>query len=502
MSKRASAWLAGLETPARAVLEEDQRSDVVIVGGGVAGMTTALRLQEDGLDVVLLEAERIGHGSTGNSTGKISSLHGLLYQRLIERHGENEAAMYGEANERAIDEVEAMVDRMSRDCRFVRTPAFVYTTSDDKADEIRAEHEAATKLNLPAHLTTETDLPFDVELALRFDNQARIDAGPYMMGLAELFESAGGAIFENSRAVDLDESLSGVTVRTDAGSVSADRAVVTTLIPVFDRGGYFARMKPSRAYGIAARLNGGGLEAVHINAGTPTRSTRPWDGAEGPGIVVVGEGHPTGDGTASPGRWGELERWAREHFDIASFEYRWSAQDYTSVDDLPYIGRSPLSRRVYVATGFRKWGLSNGTVAATVLADLFAGRTNPWLKTFDATRIGDLESINPAAKITTRVASHFVGDRIGRLLAPEIATLEAGEGKIVRADGNAIGAYRDQEGVIHGVSATCTHLGCTVKWNDAETSWDCPCHGSRFDIDGSVLAGPATHPLARVNVEE
>ena len=213
-------------------------------------------------------------------------------------------------------------------------PAYVYTTSVDMTDSLRAEHEAATTLSLPAHLTNETDLPFEVELALRFDDQARIDVGPYMMGLAELSETAGGTIFEYSRAVDLHESISGVSVATDAGSVSADVAVVATLIPVFDRGGYFARMKPSRAYGVAARLKSGGLDGVHINAGSPTRTTRPWEDGQGTGIVVVGEGHPTGDGSASPGR--ELERWAREHFDVDSFEY--SSQRPSSIESLRQRG--------------------------------------------------------------------------------------------------------------------------------------------------------------------
>lgn len=502
MSKRESVWLAGIDTPPRESLEGDYQTDVVVIGGGVAGMTTALLLQQDGLDVVLLEAERIGHGSTGKSTGKISSLHGLLYQNLIERHGRQRAFGYGEANQQAIDVVESMVGKMTQDCHFARVPAYVYTTDVDMVDDLRAEHEAAMTLSLPAHLTTETDLPFNVELALRFDNQARIDVGPYMMGLADLFEAAGGTIFENSRAIDLDESLADVKVTTDAGTVSASSAIVTTLIPVFDRGGYFARMKPSRAYGVAARLASGGLEAVHINAGSPTRSTRPWEDSQGAGIVIVGEGHPTGDGTASPGRWAELERWGREHFDIASFEYRWSAQDYTSVDELPYIGRSPLSNRVYVATGFRKWGLSNGTVAGQILSDLLAGRDNPWHDTFDATRIGDLESIKPMAEITANVGKHFVGDRLARLTSPSVEKLECGEGMIVRSEGDAIAAYRDSEGTVHGVSATCTHLGCTVQWNGAEKSWDCPCHGSRFGTDGCVLAGPATTPLTKVEVHD
>lgn len=503
MSKHESVWLAGLDTPPRPSLSGDLIADVVVVGGGVAGTTTALMLQQEGFDVVLLEAERIGHGSTGNSTGKVSSLHGLTYDKLVRRHGTDRAQKYADANQHAIAAVEELAGMMEMDSQFARVPAYVYTTSVSETGKIRAEHEAALSLGLPSSLATDTDLPFDVELAIRFDDQARIDVGPYMMGVAQLFEDAGGKIFEHSRAIDLDETLKDVTVTTTtSGSVTAARAVVATLIPVFDRGGYFGRMKPTRAYGVAARLASGGLEAVHINAGSPTRSTRPWEDSKGGGVVVVGEGHPTGDGSATPARWGELEQWAREHFDVDSIEYRWSAQDYTAIDNLPYVGRSPLSKRVYVATGFRKWGLSNGTAGAKILTDLLSERDNPWHDAFDATRIGDLEAIKPLTQNTANVAKHFVGDRVARIAAPALESLERGEGKIVRSDGDAIGAYRDPEGTVHGVSATCTHFGCTVQWNAAEISWDCPCHGSRFDVDGSVLAGPATAALDQVDVRD
>lgn len=490
MSKKESVWLTGVDEPARPSLQAEIDAEVVVVGGGVAGVTTALLMQREGFDVVLLEAQRIGHGSTGNSTGKVSSLHGLAYTELLEKHGPEKAGRYASAK--------AFVGEIDRDCGFARTPAYVYTTSPDRVQELHDEFEAAAALELPGRLTTETDLPFPVEQALRFDDQARIDVGPYLAGLADLFEEAGGTIYEHARALDLDERLTHTRVTTGDGRVLADRAVVATLIPVFDRGVYFSRLKPTRAYGVAAKIGGDGLEAVHINVGSPTRSTRPW-GTDG--IVVVGEGHETGTDAATPGRWGELERWAHEHFDVESFEYRWSAQDYTSLDGLPYVGRSSVSRRVYVATGFRKWGLTNGTAAAQILTDLFMERDNPWLEAFDASRVSDLASVGELAKNTANVVKHFVGDRVGRLAAPQLGSLESGEGKIVRIDGEAVAAYCDPGGNLHCVSATCTHMLCTVQWNGAETSWDCPCHGSRFDVDGTVLAGPAVEALAPVDVE-
>jgi nitrite reductase/ring-hydroxylating ferredoxin subunit len=234
---------------------------------------------------------------------------------------------------------------------------------------------------------------------------------------------------------------------------------------------------------------------MYISAGSPTRSLRPWPGGGDTGFVIVGESHEPGDPEATPGRWGALERWTNDHFDVESFEFRWSAQDYATADSVPYVGRSPRTQNVYVATGFRKWGLTNATVAADILANLIGGEDHPHARVFDAGRIGDAAAVGKAVKDNLHVAGHMVGDRLRRLLAPSISELVLGEGRIVEADGQTVAAYRSSDGSLHVVSATCTHLGCTVKWNEAETSWDCPCHGSRFDVDGSVLTAPATKPL-------
>jgi glycine/D-amino acid oxidase-like deaminating enzyme/nitrite reductase/ring-hydroxylating ferredoxin subunit len=500
VSQHRSVWLATSDQPPYPTLDADVEVDVAVVGAGLVGLTAAMLLQRDGAHVAVVEAARVGAGTTGNTTGKVTSQHSLTYADLVKQHGEDRARLYAEANEQAIGVVASLAEETAADCRFERAPAYVYAETAAERADIEAEHAAAVRLGLPATLTTEIDLPFEVALALRFDDQAHIHASRYTAALARAIAARGGRVFEHSRAIGIEERPDTGVVHTEGGDVRAEQIVVATLIPFVDRGGFFARARPNRSYGIAARLTQDAPAGMHINVGSPTRSTRPWVDGDRRGLIVVGESHPTGEGDQTPARWGELERWTRDHFEVESFEYRWSAQDYTTVDDLPYVGRSPRAARTLVATGFRKWGLTNGTAAAQMLADIVAGRDNRWLEAFDATRIGGAKAVKKLVEDNVHVAGRFVGDRFARLHPGPVDDLQPGEGGVVDIGGDAVGAYRDPGGDVHAVSLTCTHLGCTVRWNQAETSWDCPCHGSRFSHDGSVLNGPAVRPLKQVEV--
>jgi glycine/D-amino acid oxidase-like deaminating enzyme/nitrite reductase/ring-hydroxylating ferredoxin subunit len=500
VSEHRSVWLATSDRPTFPALTEEIEVDVAVVGAGITGLTTALLLQRDGARVAVVEADRVGSGTTGYTTGKVTSQHSVTYDELIRIHGEERARLYADANQQAVEVVASLVEETGADCRFERAPAYVYAETADEASGLWAEHAAAVRLGLPASLTTEIDLPFPVTGALRFDDQAHLHTGRYVAALATAVVEGGGRIFEQTRATGISERPEHALVHTPGGDVRAEQVVVATLLPFVDRGGFFARARPSRSYGIAARLGGDAPAGMHINMGSPTRSTRPWIEGDRRGLIVVGESHPTGEGEQTPARWGELERWARQHFDVESFEYRWSSQDYVTVDDVPFVGRSPRAARTLVATGFRKWGLTNGTAAAQILADIVAGRDNPWLPAFDATRIGGARAIRKLIEDNVGVAGRFVGDRLARLHPGPVEGLQPGEGGVVDIDGDAVGAYRDAAGEVHAVKLTCTHLGCTVRWNAAETSWDCPCHGSRFSADGTVLNGPAVRPLDRVDV--
>ena len=480
---------------------DDVGVDVAVIGAGITGITTALLLKQAGATVALLDADRVAAGVTGYTTAKVTSLHGLVYADLIESFGEEGARTYGEANEAALARVLRFVDQLGIECHLARRPAYTYTEDPERVGAIEAEVEAAQRLGLPATFTTETDLPFDVQGAVRFADQALFHPREYCLALAAAIPGDGSFIFETTRALDVDTGTP-CTVRTDRGVVRAGHVVLATLLPFLDRGGFFTKCHPRRSYAIAVRVTGRATQGMYLSADTPTRSVRPHDGGDEALLLVGGEGHKTGQDPDTTRRYAALEAWARDRYPVGSVEHRWSAQDYVPVDSVPYVGRLTRgSEHLFVATGFKKWGMTNGTAAALMISDAILGRENPWASFFDANRLEVTNSAREFVKENLNVARHFMGDRVADLTGRSVDDLAPGEGAVVRVGGEAVAAYRDEHGAVHAVSAICTHLGCHVAFNTAEKSWDCPCHGSRFDHRGRVLAGPATADLEARDVD-
>jgi nitrite reductase/ring-hydroxylating ferredoxin subunit len=276
-------------------------------------------------------------------------------------------------------------------------------------------------------------------------------------------------------------------------AVTARHVIVATGMPILDRGLYFARESPMRSYCIAARVRGHRPQGMYISAGEPIRSIRSHPVQDGELVLVGGEGHKPGKGDPVAS-YARLVEWIQRHFDVESVEYRWATHDYMPADGMPYVGRLwPFSDRVLTATGFRKWGLANGTAAAMMLCDRVEGRPNPWAHVFDSTRIKPLAAGPGIVKEGLQDTWHLVADRI--LPRGSLRGLGPGEGRIVSAGHRQVAVSRDEQGGLHAVSARCTHLGCIVSWNAAERTWDCPCHGSRFESGGEVIQGPATRRL-------
>jgi glycine/D-amino acid oxidase-like deaminating enzyme/nitrite reductase/ring-hydroxylating ferredoxin subunit len=490
--RHVSLWLDTSGPPAAyPPLGGDRRFDVAVVGAGITGLTAALLLARAGRSVAVLDHHVVGGGSTGHSTAKVTSQHGLTYARLRLTHGRDAARTYADAMETAKERIAALAGERI-ECAFRERSAYLYGSAAWQRPLIEREAEAAAQAGLPAAFVETTPLPFEVHGAVRFDDQGEFDPYAYVHGLARLLTEAGGTVFEHTRARQVHEGEV-CRVETERGSLHADHVVVATLMPFLDRGGYFARAYGNRSYCVTARIDGPPPDGMFINAGSPTRSIRAHDGL----LLVGGEGHHTGSDKARPERYEALIEFARRHWDVRSIEHRWSAQDFSPDDGVPYAGRLHLrSRRVYVATGLKKWGITAGTAAAMLISDAILDRENPWAGLFSSTRVRPQELPRFALE-NTRVGIRFFADRVKHRGTRPIEDLAPGEGAIVSAAGRKVAGHRDDDGTLHAVSSRCTHLGCQVAWNAAERTWDCPCHASRFAVDGEVLNGPAVDPLER-----
>ena len=485
-----SPWLDGLSAAERPALAADRTAEIAVIGAGIVGVSAALELAGDGAEVVLVEGRRIGAGVTGNSTAKLSSLHGVHYDSLVSAHGADVGRVYAEANERGLARVRELTAELGIDCDLRTKPNFTYTEDPAQASELTAEAEACRASGLSVEATTDVDLPFEVAAAIRLDDQAEFDPVAYLHGLADAVEAAGGSVHERTRAVN----VAGQRVVTDAGAViRADRVIVATQIPFLDRGLFFAREHVQRSYAVTARLDGPVPQGMYLQSESPKASLRAlrWNGEEL--LLVGGQSHELGHGDAVE-KFEALEAYARDRFPVAGFEHRWSAHDFMPDDGLPYVGRlQPLSDRVLTVTGLHKWGLAFGAEAGRILADIVAGRPNEGAETFDPWRLPPLSGAVQYVKHGVDTGVHLLADRARRRGSPE--DLAPGEGGIF---GDGLGqkaVHRDDDGVLHAVSARCTHLGCIVRWNGAERTWDCPCHGSRFEATGGVANGPATKAL-------
>jgi glycine/D-amino acid oxidase-like deaminating enzyme/nitrite reductase/ring-hydroxylating ferredoxin subunit len=488
---RESLWLATSgDTTGYPEVTGDLRVDVAVVGGGITGLTTALMLKREGLRVAVIEADRIAYGASGNNTAKVSALQATVYSGL----SPDRTTTYAEANVAGVDALAGIVEREGIDCGLQRRPAFTYAIEESERDSVAAELEAARSAGLPVD-GTEPDLPFPVYGSVRLDNQLAIHPVRYVRGLATVVAGDGSQVFERSRVL----SVHGSRVRTEGGTISADHIVIATHAPLLDRGGYFAQLEAVRSYCVAARLRSGTLpRGLSISAGTPAWSIAATDEL----LILCGQSHPAGGRGIAEERYTNLESFARKHWDIAEVTNRWSAQDLVAYDRLPMIGSYlPGSHTVHVATGYRKWGLAMATAAGIMLTDRIAGRANAWADVFSPQRFS-LPDAPQLLRLNAKAAMHLIGDRLRAPEVAEPAEIPRGEARVLPDGLGQTGAYRDADGVLHAVSLRCTHLGCLVRFNAAEISWDCPCHGSRFDVDGAVLEGPANQPLPRKRVED
>lgn len=463
MSDTRSLWLADTEPTAHPALAGDIDCDVVIVGCGISGVVAAAQIAATGRSVVILEAATLSSGVTGHTTGKISALQGTAYSRIEQGFGVDGAALYANANETGLRMLGDIVAQRGIDCDWQERDAWTYVTDPARRESLEREHAAALSAGLEVERDVPEELPFRTELAVRLRGQAEINAAAFVRGLADALiadPAADVRIHEHSRVTAIRETGAEAGVQTKHGSVVAEQVIVASHFPFADRGLFFARLVPERSYCVACPAERV-PEDMYISIDDPTRSLRSAESPDGERLVIVGgEGHRTG-AADEDGRYETLARFAAEHFDGQAPVFRWSSQDNSTMDGAPYVG--PLwhgSSRLFVVTGFGKWGLANAAASALILAELVEGREHPWMRVFSSTRAKPLASGPEFVKHNAASGWHFVKDRL-----------------------------------LHPKAPTCTHLGCKLNWNNPERSWDCPCHGSRFDERGKVLHGPAVEDL-------
>jgi glycine/D-amino acid oxidase-like deaminating enzyme/nitrite reductase/ring-hydroxylating ferredoxin subunit len=494
VSATGSLWLEdpGPWTP-RSARIDGETVDVAVIGGGITGATTALLLAREGVRVALIEANTVGTGVTGTTTAKVSALQATVLSTIRSRHGQEAATVYAQASLAAVGQVALLTEQESIDCDLVRSPAVTYALDDSEVKAVEQEAETARAAGLAVEAATDAGLPFPVPAAVRLNEQIGFHPVKYVRGLVAALERAGGLVREGVRVTRVS-ARSPFTVHTSDGRLTAEWVIDATHYPLLDRGVYFARLEAMRSYCIGVELAGGELpQSMAISAGSNSRSIR----AHGDTLIIGGEGHPSGATDATPERYARLEAFAREHWDVRAITHRWSAQDPVPYDHLPVVGPYlPGSDRLLVASGFLKWGLTGGTAAAIVLRDRILGRENPWATTFAPTRFS-ARGLPKLTQLGLKFSAEIVGDRLKPAQADDAAEIPPGEARTVRDGRGKTGVYRDHGGALHAVSLRCTHLGCLLRFNAAEHSWDCPCHGSRFDVDGNVLEGPASRPLER-----
>lgn len=476
--------------------------DVCIVGAGITGLTAADLLRRAGKTVAVIDLARIGWGETGHTTAHLTEVFDIGYRDLINHFGEEGAQLACQSMRRAIERVEENALRHGIDCDFSRVHGYKYTEQRSECDELEAEAEAAVRLGVPNTLVFETPLPYKTARAIRFDHQAQFHPIKYLAGLARTIPGDGSYIFEETRMLDIEEGEP-CRVTTDRGTIIADDVFIAANVPSSNKFFLVTKIASYRTYAIAARVRDQfDFRNLFWDNDSPYHYIRSQMVNNNPYIIIGGEDHKTGHGTHTAAHFQKLEEWARAHFDVEKIDYRWSGQIIEPVDGLPFIGRNPMSDHIFVATGYSGTGTAMGTLGGMIVSDLILNNQNPWVELYDAGRVKPLASMRNYLSENIDYPSRLIGDRISPTKDASADYIRENEGTIVRVGSKKVAAYRDPQGELHLLSPVCPHLGCYVHWNDAEKSWDCPCHGSRFSPTGKLLNGPAVTDLASEEYDE
>lgn len=482
-------------------LKENVDTDICIIGGGLTGLNLAYNLRKYNIKTILIEKDRICRKASGNSTAKITSEHGLIYKYLADSKGIDFAKEYYKANEEAIEKIANIIKKENIDCDFEYQPSYVFTGTIADMQKLKDEAEVVNSFGGKAEYLEAKDIEVSslvkVVAGVKFENQAQFNPYKYANALAKICSGSRLQIYENTKAIDIIDEENGYLVKTQNGcEIKTKYLVLATKYPIVNIPGfYFLKMYQGTSYGIGMKTKEKIFNGMYINSEKPTISLRMAKDKDGYILIVVGSDHKTGEEKDLSNSYTKLEKIAKEIYPKGEIKYHWNTEDCITLDKIPYIGEfSKVWDKCYVATGFNKWGITTSKIAADIITDKIMGFENKYEEIFTSTRVEPIKNIKEVGNIVKTSIDSLV---IKKLEIPkeEINQIQDGEGKIVEIDGKKVGVYKNKKGEIYKINPVCKHLGCELTWNNLDKTWDCPCHGSRYDYKGKLIYGPSVKDL-------
>jgi glycine/D-amino acid oxidase-like deaminating enzyme/nitrite reductase/ring-hydroxylating ferredoxin subunit len=474
--------------------------DAIIIGAGITGLTTAVLLQEQGKKCIILEAKCVGFGTSGATTAHINTFYDTDYAQIEKDFGHAAAKISADAAKESIVIVQDLISRYGIDCDFECKDGIAFSETDKETKELIEELEATRRAGVDVVEVRDNEIPVPFEFAVLYKDQAQFHPLKYLNGLAKAFTQLGGVIIENAFVRNTSKDAAIHIAETDQGAVRGDNLVYATHLPpgitVFD-----TECAPYRSYVLGIKLkNGDYPKNLVYDVKDPYHYLRTHTIAGQPYLILGGEDHKTGHGDPEAA-FAALEAYARKYYYVESVDYRWSSQYYLSVDGMPFIGEMPASdNHVFVATGYNGNGMILGTIAGKIISDSIIGNESPYKAVFNPSRIKPAAGFKEFVKENVDVIYRFFADRLGAEDLKSFAEIPVGTGAIVEYQGEKLAVYKDAEGKLSLLSPTCTHMGCLVAFNSAEKSWDCPCHGGRYNLQGEVLCGPPRKNLKQIPI--
>lgn len=476
-------------------LKTDINTDYLIVGGGIAGLTTAYLLAKENKKVTIVEADEIGFGASGRNTGKVTSQHGIIYSVIEKEYSGEKARLYYDANEEGLKLIKDIIEDNNIDCNLKVVPSFIYTQEEDYIKDIKNEYEICKKLNIPCEYMDYIEgIPLKVKGALCFKNQGQFNPKKYVDALAKINHKLGVKIYENTPVIDADMGEECMVKCANNHTIKTKNLILTSCNAWYDGLKlFFAREEASRSYLLCGKLKNKISEGNYISVECPTRTFRTYKDDKGVDILIAGgQDHKTGKCSNECDNFKAIEKFTKETFGMDQIISDWSTQDYISSDYIPYMGRiNNINNNVYIITGTSKWGLSNSSIGAILIRDLITKNSSKYEDLYNPNRLKSYLTTK-FLKNNIEVASDYIK---GKFISGSSELPKKNEGKTISINGKKYGAYRDQDNHLYIVDITCTHLGCELSFNSGEKTWDCPCHGSRFSYKGDILNGPALRPL-------